>query len=760
MGKWIIASRCGMAAVLALLAACNAGDSIAPTQGTVVAASMQGSHAALGDHRHVVQQIYLSYFGRPADPAGLAYFATRLAELGAPTDAPGMSAAYYNNPSIRRFVEDFGFSQEFQSLFQGSHTDFLSQVYRNLFNREPDQAGAAYWIDLLDRGAVSRTNAALAILAGAVGADRELIGKKTAFSEQFTAAVNDPEREKAYSGLDANQLVRVRLAGVSPATDSTAFAGEIDGAMLALLARHSNAFVDVDAGTKRIALLAGPEQLGPNGERLQRLATSLASDLNSRSGQHGPAWDVSVVAAAPNAAGVREQLKSFDGAMLVGKVPVPTIVDRASGQVVPWLPPLQLPHCERYRFDAGGNMIPDISVAVDHDPRCRLGLVLSVVRGRNDASQVQDVGGKLDQMIAYHSASAGRDSAWKRIYAYVQAAWVAGLQWDNTEHIWDGLPLYANSEVSYVKSGSAAQRLDSFVRCIRDSNEICAFDGHGSPGAIQAEGPGIMGEFYSHDTADLRADQLAGIGIKAKFIDLRSCSVQDFMAPGSFGSSLLMGGSALLVQGYSAVSFQSLDNNRWFIAKAYPTLAYGGTIAEAYYGMTDNSPVVLQGDPYITLRPVPQGPQPKLAIDGKHFNGRTMSLPLAFPDAYDGMRTRRIVNLTNPSAVDLHVRLTAIPAGSDVAYGPDGPEPGTVFSLPFELVSPYALSPGTGQPSDLGDIVFTIKPGMSLPVTFALVPSVGADGKRSTGVYSAHFEILSDDPAASRIFLEMRGAVH
>jgi hypothetical protein len=749
-----------MAAMLALLAACNTGESVAPVQGTKLAAAMQGSAAASAGYGHLVQQLYLAYFGRPSDPAGLVYFIKRLGELHAPLDAAGLSAAYYNDGSIRALVDDFAISQEFFNLYPGNNAEFIAQVYHNLFNREPDAAGGAYWADILNRGAMSRTNAALVILVGAQGADRELIEKKTGFSEQFTTALNDAEREQAYSDMEAAQLVRSRLAGVSPASDSATFASDIDAVILALRARHSNAYAEVDAGTRRIVLLAGPEQMGPNGDRLQRLASSLATDLNSRSGQHGPAWNVNVVAAAANAAGVRDQLKSYDGALLIGAVPVSTIIDRASGELVPWLPPLQLPYCDRYRFDTGGNMIPDLSVPVEHDPHCRQGVALSVVRGRNGSTQVRDVADKLDQMIAYHGAGAARDSAWKRFYSYIQAAWQAGLAWDDTDHIWDEVSLYTKSDVSYVKSGSGAQRMDSFLGCIKDSNEICAFDGHGSPGLIEAEGPGTMGETHSYDVASLNAYQLAGLGVKAKFIDLRSCSVQDFMTPDSFGSSLLMGGRSLLVQGYSAVTFGSLDSNRWFIAKAYPTLAYGATVAEAYYGMTDNTPIVLQGDPYITLRNVPQGPQPMLAIDGRHYNGRTMSLPLSFPDSFDGMRTTKIVNLTNPGAADLHVKLTVMPAGSDVAFGPAGPEIGVTYSLPFALASPSAILPGTGQPSDLGNVIFTIKPGMSLPVTFALVPAADAKGGRKTGVYSGRFEILSDDPAASHLFLEMRGTVH
>jgi hypothetical protein len=40
------------------------------------------------------------------------------------------------------------------------------------------------------------------------------------------------------------------------------------------------------------------------------------------------------------------------------------------------------------------------------------------------------------------------------------------------------------------------------------------------------------------------------------------------------------------------------------------------------------------------------------------------------------------------------------------------------------------------------------------------VPAADAKGGRKTGVYSGRFEILSDDPAASHLFLEMRGTVH
>lgn len=85
-----------------------------------------------------VQQLYIAYFGRPADPVGQAYWATQI-------DAA--------NGSIASVIAGFSASAESAALFGNSTTtQKVTAIYQNAFNRAPEATGLAYWAALLDSG--------------------------------------------------------------------------------------------------------------------------------------------------------------------------------------------------------------------------------------------------------------------------------------------------------------------------------------------------------------------------------------------------------------------------------------------------------------------------------------------------------------------------------------------------------------------------------------------------------------------------------
>lgn len=92
-----------------------------------------------------VLRLYWAYFLRDPDASGLNYWATILAG-GRPLAA---------------ISEQFAKSSEFQRRY-GSLTNaqFVDLIYDNLFDRNPDPAGAAYWTGALNKG---RTRGAVMI---------------------------------------------------------------------------------------------------------------------------------------------------------------------------------------------------------------------------------------------------------------------------------------------------------------------------------------------------------------------------------------------------------------------------------------------------------------------------------------------------------------------------------------------------------------------------------------------------------------------
>lgn len=101
-------------------------------------------------------ELYVAYFNRAPDSTGLLFWGSALAE--------GMSM----NEIARQFFDQ----PETQALYGGSASsgDFVTAVYSNILGRAPDASGFSYWTDILDSGAVERSEFILAMIDGAKAA--------------------------------------------------------------------------------------------------------------------------------------------------------------------------------------------------------------------------------------------------------------------------------------------------------------------------------------------------------------------------------------------------------------------------------------------------------------------------------------------------------------------------------------------------------------------------------------------------------------
>ena len=96
------------------------------------------------DTRDLIQKIYIGYYGRAGDPAGLEYWAGR--------STAGMSnAAIANSFSVQTESTTMYTYLAAPSLGFGQAA-FLESVYQNLFERSIDSSGATYWAAQLDAG--------------------------------------------------------------------------------------------------------------------------------------------------------------------------------------------------------------------------------------------------------------------------------------------------------------------------------------------------------------------------------------------------------------------------------------------------------------------------------------------------------------------------------------------------------------------------------------------------------------------------------
>ena len=178
---------------------------------------------AATDYTSVAQALYVSYFGRPADPIGLINFSAQLNAIGAPTTVQGLENAYYTSAAIKALVDSFGSSAESTSLYSGtSSIAFINSIYSNVLGRNADFEGLIFWSNAIDNGSLTKGNAALAIAAGALSntsaqglVDAAVINNKIAVATSFTESIDTASEIISYSGNQAAAQARSFLSTVT-----------------------------------------------------------------------------------------------------------------------------------------------------------------------------------------------------------------------------------------------------------------------------------------------------------------------------------------------------------------------------------------------------------------------------------------------------------------------------------------------------------------------------------------------------------------
>ena len=136
-----------------------------------------------------VQQLYIAYFGRPADPIGQAYWAGII-------DAAG--------GNIAAVQAGFSASAESQALFGNKSTiDKVTAIYQNAFGRAPEPAGLSYWVAQLDSGKVTQAQASWTIQQSAGAGDAAAVQNKLTAAQAFTAQIDTTAEIQGYQGAGA-----------------------------------------------------------------------------------------------------------------------------------------------------------------------------------------------------------------------------------------------------------------------------------------------------------------------------------------------------------------------------------------------------------------------------------------------------------------------------------------------------------------------------------------------------------------------------
>jgi hypothetical protein len=138
-----------------------------------------------------VQEMYIAYYGRPGDPAGIDYWSQRLVDESGRLDV---------------IIDDFGTSEEYIERFSALDDEtLLNNIYLSLFGRDADAAGLAFYRSGLSSGEMTLASIALNISDGVqTGSDDEaIVLNKIAVAEAYTAAVSANEFDYGGDQIEA-----------------------------------------------------------------------------------------------------------------------------------------------------------------------------------------------------------------------------------------------------------------------------------------------------------------------------------------------------------------------------------------------------------------------------------------------------------------------------------------------------------------------------------------------------------------------------
>ncbi|ARU57525.1 hypothetical protein OLMES_3490 [Oleiphilus messinensis] len=150
--------------------------------------------------------MYVAYYGRPGDSAGIAYWSGELQAAGGDMTA---------------IIDVFGTSQEYVDRYGSlTHTEMVDAIYQQIFSRLPDTAGRDYYVGLLDNGDLTSAQLAYEVLNGATGSDLSAAENKLDVANDFTQYVDLVS--VVYDATLINDAVSIlSTVDATPATVST-----------------------------------------------------------------------------------------------------------------------------------------------------------------------------------------------------------------------------------------------------------------------------------------------------------------------------------------------------------------------------------------------------------------------------------------------------------------------------------------------------------------------------------------------------------
>ncbi|WP_443636494.1 DUF4214 domain-containing protein [Candidatus Njordibacter sp. Uisw_058] len=176
-----------------------------------------------------VQELFIAYFGRPADAGGLAFYANALDS---------------GTQIVNDIASGFAGSDEAAAVVALETERYVESVYSQAFGREYNpQTDGTFWVDSIESGAYTKEIAMLSILNGASGSDATAVENKGKVAATYSAAQKSDKKDYSGSAVDAAKAVlsavtadaETLTAGTSAASKAIDDAAPLDDAGTAVL---------------------------------------------------------------------------------------------------------------------------------------------------------------------------------------------------------------------------------------------------------------------------------------------------------------------------------------------------------------------------------------------------------------------------------------------------------------------------------------------------------------------------------------------
>lgn len=196
--------------------------------------------AITSEQKQYLVSLYVGYFNRAPDPAGLQYWIDVLAGGGSPAEIAQAFATSAESKALYPYISTPGVS---------SPTSFITSIYANLFNRAPDAGGLEFWTQVLSEGRATPGQMIREILNGATGTDKDIVANKGAAALDFTtSAANTPSF--TWSTAAASKSSEIVATVTADASSVTAAATAVDNYLAGAVTGNTYTLTTgIDTGT-------------------------------------------------------------------------------------------------------------------------------------------------------------------------------------------------------------------------------------------------------------------------------------------------------------------------------------------------------------------------------------------------------------------------------------------------------------------------------------------------------------------------------